>query len=168
MQSLFIANASKQEFILTYILPESVRSTMHKISSGRQIKLDLSGVDVEAIIKQQEPYGLMEVNKVKKGFGGICYRLGKPINVEAIEAGITQSDQEAYDRSQEIRNGTVAAQDHIFATSAQEMGVKQVGGLEFEVVEEKLNAADTSAKFEQKIEAIHEGAAPKGSRRTRK
>ena len=70
----------------------------------------------------------MEVSKVKKGFGGICYRLGKPINVEAIEAGITQSDQEAYDRSQEIRNGTVAAQDHIFATSAQEMGVKQVGG----------------------------------------
>ena len=59
MQSLFIANASKQEFILTYMLPESVRSTMHKISSGRQIKLDLSGVDVDAIIKQQAPYGLM-------------------------------------------------------------------------------------------------------------
>ena len=165
---LFIANCSKQDFLFTYMLPENIRPFSHKIRAGAQIKLVQDQLQVDAIIKQHELYGMMEVTKVKKGFGGLCYRFNKPINVEAIEAGISQSDQENIDRAQEARSITAAAQDQIISMKAQEMGIKQKGGIEFEITEDKKNAADQSEKFDQKIEVIHEGEAPKGRGRPRK
>jgi hypothetical protein len=164
---LFIANCSKQDFLFTYMLPENIRPFSHKIRAGAQIKLTQTQPEVDIIIKQHEIYGLMEIAKVKKGFGGLCYRIGKPISVEAIEAGISQSDQENVDRAQEARNITAAAQDQIISMKAQEMGIKQKGGIEFEVVEDKKNAADQSEKFDQKIEVIHEGEAPRGRGRSK-
>lgn len=161
---LYIANCSKQDFLFTYMLPENIRPFSHKIRAGAQMKLVQTQSEVDIIIKQHEIYGLMEVTKVKKGFGGLCYRIGKPISVEAIEAGISQSDQENIDRAQEARNITAAAQDQIISMKAQEMGIKQKGGIEFEIVEDKKNAADQSEKFDQKIEVIHEGDAPRRGR----
>lgn len=161
---LYIANCSKQDFLFTYMLPENIRPFSHKIRAGAQMKLVQTQSEVDIIIKQHEIYGLMEVAKVKKGFGGLCYRIGKPISVEAIEAGISQSDQENIDRAQEARNITAAAQDQIISMKAQEMGIKQKGGIEFEIVEDKKNAADQSEKFDQKIEVIHEGDAPRRGR----
>ena len=164
---LYIANASKQEFHFTYMLPENPRPFSHHIRAGAQMMIEASQTDIDSIIKQHSIYGLMEASKVKKGFGGQCYRIDKPINVEAIEQGLSQRDQEAIDRAQEARNNTAAAADMILSTKAQEMGLKQKSGLEVEVVEEKKNAADSGEKFEQTIQVNREGSAPlkKGARR---
>ena len=165
---IYIANSSKQDFLFAYMLPENTRPFSHKIRAGAQIKLTQTQTEIDAIIKQHSIYGMMEVKEVKKGFGGLCYRLNKPINVEAIEAGITQSDQENIDRAQTARSITAAAQDNIIAKTSQEMGLKQKGGVEFEVTEDKKNAADQGDKFDQRIEVIHEGEAPKGRGRPRR
>ena len=165
---LFIANCSKQDFLFTYMLPENPRPFSHKIRAGAQIKLNQSQPEVDTVIKQHELYGMMEATKVKKGFGGLCYRIAKPISVEAIEAGIGQSDQENIDRAQQARSITAAAQDQIISLKAQEMGIKQKGGIEFEITEDKKNAADQETKFDQKIEVIHEGEGQKGRGRPRK
>jgi len=164
MLDLYIANCSKQDFLFTYMLPENQRPFSHKIRAGSQIKLTQSDIEADNIIKQHELYGMMEVGKVKKGFGGLCYRIGKPISVEAIEAGISQSDDENIRRAQEAREITAAAQDQIISMKAQEMGIKQKGGIEFEITEDKKNAADQSEKFDQKLEVIHEGEAPRRGR----
>ena len=165
---LFIANCSKQDFLFTYMLPENPRPFSHKIRAGAQMKLVQSQPEADAIIKQHELYGMMEATKVKKGFGGLCYRIGKHINVEAIEAGISQSDQENIDRAQEARSITAAAQDQIISLKAQEMGIKQKGGIEFEILEDKKNAADQGEKFDQKIEVIHEGQGQRNRGKSRK
>jgi|GEM_PF-614469 hypothetical protein len=165
---LFIANCSKQDFLFTYMLPENQRPFSHKIRAGAQMRLVQTQVEADVIIKQHLPYGLMEATHVKKGFGGLCYRFSKPISVEAIEAGIGQSDQENIDRAQEARSITAAAQDQIISLKAQEMGIKQKGGIEFEVTEDKKNAADQEVKFDQRIEVIHEGEGQKGRGRPRK
>ena len=164
MMELFIANCSKQDFLFTYMLPENPRPFSHKIRAGAQIKLVQDQIQVDAIIKQHQPYGIMEVGKVSKGFGGLCYRFNKPISVEAIESGISQSDQENIERANEARKITAVAQDQIISQKAQEMGLKQKSGVEVEVVEEKKNAADTSPKFDETIEVLHEGVAPQKGR----
>jgi hypothetical protein len=161
---LFIANCSKQDFLFTYMLPENPRPFSHKIRAGAQIKLVQDQIQVDAIIKQHQPYGIMEVGKVSKGFGGLCYRFNKPISVEAIESGISQSDQENIERANEARKITAVAQDQIISQKAQEMGLKQKSGVEVEVVEEKKNAADTESKFDETIEVLHEGVAPRKGR----
>ena len=132
------------------------------------MRLVQTQVEADVIIKQHLPYGLMEATHVKKGFGGLCYRFSKPISVEAIEAGIGQSDQENIDRAQEARSITAAAQDQIISLKAQEMGIKQKGGIEYEETEDKKNAADQEVKFDQRIEVIHEGEGQKGRGRPRK
>lgn len=167
MEKLFVANCSKQEFHFTYMLPENPRPFAHHIRAGGQIEIKGSTFEVDAIVKQHSLYGMMEVGKVGKGFGGLCYQLGKPIKVEAIEQGLSQSDLEMIERAQQARNITAAAQDRIISDKAQEMGLKQKGGLEVEIIEEKRNAADNSQKFEQTIEVVHEGVAPQATRRGR-
>jgi len=163
---LYIANCSKQEFDFTYCLAENPRPFHHKIRAGSQIEIPGSQDDLMTIVNQHQIYGMMEVNKVGKGFGGLCFRFEKPISLEAIQSGFTQTDQEMIDKAQESRNITAAASDQILAQKAQEMGLKQKSGLEIEIIEEKKNAGDNSPKFEQTIEVVREGIAPaKGRRR---
>jgi len=157
---LYIANCSKQEFNLTYMLPENPRPFMHHIRAGGQVEIPGNQDSVDSIINQLSIYGLMEASKVKKGFGGIAYQLEKPISVEAIEAGLDQRDQEMIDRALEARKNTAAAADKILTDKAQEMGLKQKAGLEVEIMEEKKNAGDNSPKFEQTIEVVREGLQP--------
>ena len=116
------------------MLPENPRPFSHSIRAGGQIEIPGSQDQLMSIIGQHQIYGLQEVNKVGKGFGGLCYRLEKPISIDAIEAGFTQSDQEMIDRAQEARTVTAAAADQIIAQKAQEMGLKQKSGLEIEII----------------------------------
>jgi hypothetical protein len=157
---LYVANCSKQEHLFTYMIPENPRPFSHAIRAGSQIEIPGNQDAIMAVIGQHQVYGMMEVNKVKKGFGGLCYRLEKPISIEAIQAGFSQSDQEMIDRAQNARNATAAAADQILANKAQEMGLKQKSGLEIEVIEEKKNAADNEPKFNQTIEVVREGVQP--------
>jgi len=161
---LYVANCSKQEYFFTYMLPENPRPFHHNIRAGSQIEIPTNQDAADAIIRQHAIYGMMEANKVGKGFGGLCYRFDKPISLDAIESGLSQSDQEMIERAQQARNITAAAADKIIADKAQEMGLKQKSGLEVEVIEEKKNAADTSEKFEQTIEVVREGLTPMKSR----
>ena len=134
---LYIANCSKQDHQFTYMIMENPRPFMEKIRAGAQIVIDRPPNELDQIINQHSRYGLMEATKVKKGFGGIAYRMDKPISVEAIESGIEQRDQEMIDRALEARKITAVASDQILLDKAQEMGIKQKSGLEIEVVEEK-------------------------------
>lgn len=164
MQKLYVANCSKADFQFTYMLPENLRPFLHHIRAGGQVVINGSTSDIESILHQHAPYGFMEAGKVKKGFGGVCYRLDKPINIDAIEQGLSQTDAEQIERAQNARNVTAAAQDQIITQKAQELGMKTKSGIEFEVVEEKKNAADTGDKFSQVVEVVHEGVAPKRGR----
>jgi len=165
---LYIANCSKQEHLFTYMLPENPRPFSHSIRAGGQIEIPGQQDQLMSIIGQHQVYGMMEVNKVSKGFGGLCYRLEKPISIEAIQAGFSQTDQEMIDRAQEARSVTAAAADQIIAQKAQEMGLKQKSGLEIEIMEEKKNAGDNSPKFEQTIEVVREGISQESKRGRRK
>ena len=166
---LYIANCSKQEHLFTYMLPENPRPFSHSIRAGSQIEIPGDKDVVDAIVKQHSLYGLQKANDVRKGFGGLCYQLDKPISVEAIKNGFTQTEQEQIDRALEARKITAAAADQIMSNKAQEMGIKQTSGLEVEVLEEKKNAADNEPKFEQTIEVVRQGVQPiKGRGRPRK
>lgn len=169
MMKLYIANCSKQEHFFTYMLPENLRPFSHAIRAGSQIEIPGDNDVIDSIIKQHSIYGLQKANDVHKGFGGLCYQINKPISVEAIKNGFSQTEQEQIDRALEARKITAAAADQIIANKAQEMGLKQKSGLEVEVLEEKKNAADNETKFEQTIEVVREGVQPiKGRGRPRK
>lgn len=157
MPSLFIANCSKQEMLFTYMFLENPKPFHHKIRAGTQIRIDATDDEIQHIIKQHEIYGLQNVEKVKKGFGGIAYRIGKSISTEAIEAGLSQKDQEDIERALEARKNTAAATDLILTQKAQEFGSRQTAALEIEVVEEGKGPTDNAGKFNETISVVKQG-----------
>ena len=166
MTSLYIANCTKSTFLFTYMLVENPRPFHHKIFAGTQIKLDCNNDDADQIIKQHSVYGMQPAEKVGKGFSGLAYRIGKPVSIEAIEAGIEQKDQEMIDRALEVRKNTAAATDHILAEKAREFGSRQTAPLEIEVIEEGTGPTDTSGKFNETIQVVKQGLEPtKGNKK---
>ena len=160
MPKLYIANCSKQEFHFTYMLPENARPFSHHIRAGSQIELNHNQDETDRIIQQHAVYGMMEVGKVKKGFGGLVYRMDKPISVEAIQNGFTQSEQEQIDRALQARTVTAVVTDKMMADRAQELGLRQKAALEVEVVEESKGITDTNEnKFNETITVVKDGGA---------
>jgi len=160
---LYIANCSKSDFLFTYMLVENPRPFHHKIRAGSQICLSLDQADTEQIIKQHSIYGMQPANNVKKGFSGLAYA-HKPISVEAIQAGISQKDQENIERALETRKNTAAATDHILQEKAREFGSRQTAPLEIEVVEEKRNPTDEGTGFSETITVVKQGLEPTGKK----
>ena len=162
---LYVANTTKQEFLFTYFLPENTRPFSHNIRAGSQIEIIGSDIEVDCIINQHAIYGMVEANKAKKGFGGLVYRMEKPVSLEAIQAGLAQNEQDMIDRALEARKVTAAAADQIISNRAQEMGIQQKAPLEVEVVEESKNPYEKSGKFNETIEIVKDGGpAPRKSR----
>ena len=151
MPDLYIANCSKQDFNFTYMLIENSRPFLQRIRAGGQIKIPCQMGEEQQIIKQHEPYSFQEASKVAKGFSGQCYRIDKPISLDAIENGFAQRDQEMIDRAAQARAVGAAATDHLITEKATEFGVHTKGGVEVQVTEEGKNPTDTAGKFDETI-----------------
>lgn len=149
------------------MLVENPRPFHHKIRAGAQICLTVEQIEADQIIKQHSIYGMQPADKVGKGFAGLAYRIGKPISVEAIEAGISQKDQENIERALETRKNTAAATDHILQEKAREFGSKQTAPLEIEIVEEKRNPVDQTAGFNETIQVVKQGLTPEKPKKKR-
>jgi hypothetical protein len=160
MPDLYVANCSYHEHDFAYRLIENPRPFMQPIGAGKQIKITASQDDIDQIIRQHQPYGFCEVNEVAKGFGGMCYRLGKPISVGAIESGISQKDQDNIDRALEARKINAVATDQQIAKVTQELGGKQLGAYEIEISEDNKGPTETANRFEQTIAVVKEDVAP--------
>lgn len=161
MTALYIANCWKSDFLFTYMLVENPRPFHHKIRAGSQICLNVDQIEADQIIKQHSIYGMQPVEKVGKGFSGLAYRIGKPISIEAIEAGISQKEQENIERALETRKNTAAATDHILQEKAREFGSKQTAPLEIEIVEERKSPIDDGNGFNETIQVVKQGIEPK-------
>lgn len=160
MTALYVANCSKSDYLFTYMIFENPKPYHHKIRAGSQICINADTSEIDQIIKQHSIYGMQPVDKVTKGFSGLAYRFGKPISIEAIYAGIKQSDQEMIDRALEARKLTAAATDHIIAEKAREFGSRQTAPLEIEIVEEKRSPTDQSEGFSETIQVVKQGLEP--------
>jgi hypothetical protein len=161
MTKLYIANCTKQEAFFEYSVPENPKRFARPIRAGSQIEIESTPDVLNYIIGQHERYGFTEVSKISKGFSGLCYRFDKPISINAIEAGLSQNEQDMIDRALEARKIQAVVSDAQLNRVAQEGGLRQKANLEVEVVEEKRNFADNEDKFEQTITVQKEGIEPK-------
>jgi hypothetical protein len=107
MARLFVANVTKQFFVFTYRVPERTQPCTQRIEPGGQICIapngsntDLTQMEIDAILKQYEKYGIQEADRIdhsKGPFNGICYAIGKQISVEKLRKAVTKQEQ-ALDR----------------------------------------------------------------------
>jgi len=160
---LYIANTTPRQHHLNYRIPENVRLFERYIPAGGQVKLTYGQPEVDHIINQLTPYGLIAAKEIgrNKDFSGLCYSIDKPIDVDAIQNGLSEVDQSEITRALEVRkNGAIAADEAMEKISRQ--GGAQVNGVEIEVTEQSNGPNDTDPKFKQTISVEREGRRPVG------
>lgn len=106
---LYVANTTRQEFILAMRLPNLGEIHPH-ISSGKQVELkDLVEAQVEAVIKHLERFGARKREELRgkvRDFDGLVYS-DKPITESEYHAGNEAVLDKAQDRS--VTEATKAA-----------------------------------------------------------
>jgi hypothetical protein len=101
MTELYVANVSKQICNFAYRAPERSGVVIQVIPIGGQILVapngtntNLNTLEVEAILKQYEKYGLVPVDELGTApFNGLCYSLDKPISVDKLKKAMTKLEE---------------------------------------------------------------------------
>ena len=85
---LFIANCTAQRHDFQYRIVEQAGVKRQQIPMNGQIEIayDLNQQQVDGIIAQHAPYGMVSVDEIDRTrpFIGLCYSVGKPIKVDAL------------------------------------------------------------------------------------
>lgn len=85
---LYIANCTQQNQVVFYRVPENPSPRQQHIDIGGQVQIsgDLNPFQIEAIISQLRPYGMVAVDEIDraKPFIGLCYSVDKPVKVDFI------------------------------------------------------------------------------------
>jgi hypothetical protein len=141
---LFIGNATKQNVVFAYRVPEQSGVRAQNIPIGGQVRIsgDLSSTDIDSIIAQHRPYGLVDAREVDrdKEFHGLCYSIGSPVTVAKIGLAIQHNTSVLVERGQEMRKAAaVAVQGRIEHDLAETPGMESTNmrQLDVSVVEEE-------------------------------
>lgn len=137
MTKMYIANCTHQVQDFIYRLPESGSARTQRIDLGSQIAIsgDLSTHEIDAIIAQHTPYGLVAVAEIDrtKPFIGVCYQLDRPVPVEKIKRAIIHNTGVLVDRGVEMRKTAAVAVNQALEQHAPGAALQ---ALEMSVVEE--------------------------------
>lgn len=157
---LYVANTTKQDHDFVYRVPEIERLFQQPVPSGGQILVykDDSSPVINAIIKQHERYGLVNIAEIdrRKPFIGLCYSVDKEIPVSKIMYAAEHNDDVlAADGLQHRKESAAALSENINRSTSGSLR-----GLEVQVVEAK-RPGDTTQGFDSTIEVPQTGEKPR-------
>lgn len=151
---LYVANCTNQHQDFIYRLPEAPGTRLQRIEIGQQTVLsgDLNQLQIDAIIEQHRPYGLVEVSEIDrtKAFIGLCYSVDRPIKVDKIRTAMEINTGVLNARGEQIRREAAVATSNTLEESAP------LKALEMEVVEQP--SKDRDATFSQGLRVQRQNA----------
>jgi hypothetical protein len=119
MPELYVGNVSKQIQMFAYRSPEKPGIVTQTIPIGGQIRVapngmnvDLSPIEIEAIIGQHRMYGIVSVEDMGESnspFNGLVYSVGKPISVEKLHKAMRRKEDELKRLGQRMRQEAALA-----------------------------------------------------------
>ena len=117
MAKMYVANLTRQAQDFIYRLPETRKSTFQQIPVGGQVLLsgDLTTKDIEAVIQQHAPYGMVPAAEVAKRreFNGLCFALDRPVPIEALRRGLEANRAVLDARGVELRRQAAIAVNNL-------------------------------------------------------
>lgn len=146
---LYIANATKQRIDFMYRVPEQAGVRNQPIDIGSQILISGSELmntkQVDSIIDQHRPYGLVNVDEVDrtKGFAGMFYSVNDPISGVKIMRAVQHNTAVLQERGKQIRKEAAIVGNQLLENSMSEQEIPgNLKATEFSVVEENHDDRD--------------------------
>jgi hypothetical protein len=115
---MYVGNCSQQVQDFYYRVPEEAQGRssglrMQKIDVGSQVIIsgNLSTPQIESIVAQHAPYGLIRVDEIDRTrpYIGLCYDVDRPIPVNKLKYAIEHNREVLIKRGEEIRKETAVA-----------------------------------------------------------
>lgn len=137
---LYIGNATRQLQNFTYRLPEVPGARSQMILIGGQIAIsgDLNKRQIDAIIEQHEPYGLIAIEDIDRTrpFVGLCYSLDREISPGAIEKLMRHNTSVLVERGKSLRVAAAVVEENRINNQLQDNDLRPLRNFEMSVVEE--------------------------------
>lgn len=154
---LFIGNATSQNFNFHYRLPERTSVTQQFIAMGEQVQIigDLSQMDIDAIIKQGNTYGMLSVEEIDRNstkYHGLCYSIGKEISSSKIEKLFVANTGVLVEMGRELRKNAAIVENSRLLRNNQEMGLPNIRGTEMSIQQEQKDS-DTGQQLSEGFRA---------------
>lgn len=135
---LFVANLTKQDHDFVYrTKSDKNRTKVQLIPTGqqRQIFTNAEHEDLDHIVKQHSPYGMLPEKEVLPGrtFVGLCYSFDKPVNLERFMVAEERNSSALVQLGVDVRSLQAAAIDSAIDDNA---GSATVNRLEVQTVQE--------------------------------
>lgn len=142
---LFIANTTQQFNDFIYTIPERNGNVTQRIAPGGQIRIvvkngDLNQHDIDAILNQHRPFGLIEVSEVGKARGHhpLVASVDKPVHITKVQDQFRRNRSVLVDRGKEMRTAAAVALDaHIEEAMTMNGSGEVLRELRFDVEEIK-------------------------------
>jgi hypothetical protein len=157
MPSLFIANTSNKHNEFNFRLPERSQLIMRTIPAGKQMEVlsNASKEDVDAVIKQHEPYGLVHFSQIKNAckLTGSLYSIDKPVTVDAMELAMEKNSDMLLEQGYELQKIAAVASNaqlsEAISHSIQPLGEQR--SVEFDVQQIPEERTDKQKMLKTKI-----------------
>ena len=160
MAKMYVANLTRQAQDFIYRLPETRKSTFQQIPVGGQVLLsgDLTTKDIEAVIQQHAPYGMVPAAEVAKRreFNGLCFALDRPVPIEALRRGLEANRAVLDARGVELRRQAAIAVNNLTQDADPD-----VAAMEVEIIEQDSKDGGAEATLSEGIRVDRN--APSGS-----
>lgn len=173
MTKLYIANAKVQTEEFTYRVPDGpavpgqTRSgpRVQQIPTGKQVEIsgDLSTAQVDAIIDQHRPYGLIGVDEVDRtrAYSGLVYSIDKPVSPARIQQLMGNNLDVLEERGRESRElAAVQTSNEIEETMQTERMPGALKNLEMEVVEQRDQRSNGPEMIPERTRVTRDENAP--------
>lgn len=151
---LYIANVSQQVQNINYRLVEMNGVKSQVIDIGQQVTvagtMDLTSHQVEGVIEQLTPYGLIRADEVKSGksYSGLIYQVDRRISYETMRDAMGLNRNVLVDRGRKIREESAVAVNNALA---------QDGGASPDVLEMSVQEEKRGSGFDLSEDPINEG-----------
>ena len=162
---LYVANCTAQDHDFVFRLPEVTNLRMQKIHAGQQVAIsgDLNQHEVDAIVRQHQPYGLASADNLDqaKPFIGLCYSVDKPVPASRLNYAFEHNKKVLIQRGQEIQKETAVSVNHQLETVNEGLG--RVGQVSVELREERKDGGVPDVNTQ--LNVVKPGESPPPPRR---
>lgn len=145
---LFVANTSQKNQILNFRLPESSKLFSPTIRACQQAPVGghLDKMQIDAIVKQLAPYGLVGVDELNRAREVIpyVYSIDTPVSAETILRVASHNKGVLFNRGKKFREeAAIAASEQIDTAIAEQHGeAPALKGFTMEIEEDRKNTFD--------------------------
>lgn len=147
---LYVANCTRQNMVFNYRFQgDNIKYVNIPIGKQQKIPGVSTQAQIDQVIKQHEPYGMIPVEEINrtKPFIGTCYSVDKLIKTDAIMKGLDHNETVLIERGREIRRAAAVQSNNMIENALHEANQRNNMDVKLDELEVMVQEADAQGRM---------------------